>query len=313
MNEENKTSTISEITRRNVFDYLRLEAVNWAGRLEETEFLSRLYDLKELPSYDRRFPTMEADIWQHRVNNPTDWDDDWVYDDERLNLLHCSDEAFLNFLCEILHPVVRPDTEEVSALVAVFNETLAIDGWQIVQEGKMAGRPIYAAQQLIPSTSVALESAHSSIDVLNAGYVARQVKRMQAAIESDPELAIGTAKEFVETICKTILDDLGEPWSKGATLLDLIKQVKAKLKLLPESIPERAKGVKTIKRLLSNLGTIVQSIAELRGPYGTGHGKSASTGGLQPRHARLAVGAATTLGVFLFETYQARVSRESGE
>jgi hypothetical protein len=36
----------------------------------------------------------------------------------------------------------------------------------------------------------------------------------------------------------------------------------------------------------------------------TGHGKHARSRRLQRRHARLAVGAAPALGVFLFETYQ---------
>lgn len=36
-----------------------------------------------------------------------------------------------------------------------------------------------------------------------------------------------------------------------------------------------------------------QGVAELRNHYGTGHGKAAGTKGLQPRHAKLAVGGAT--------------------
>ena len=306
MSKEKHTNTISEATRRNIFDYLRVERVNWSGRLEETVFLSRLYRLDELPSSEFRFASMADEIWQHRVNNPMDWDDDWVYEDARLNLYGCSDEEFLNFLCEMLHPIVRPDVDEVGHLLSIFNESLAVEGWQIIPEGKMAGKAVYAAQQIMPATSVVLDSAYSSSDVLSAQYVARQVTRMQSAIQSDPELAIGTAKEFVETICKTILEDLGEPFAKGATLLDLVKQVRAELELLPKNIHEKAKGADTIRRILSNLGTAAQGLAELRGLYGTGHGKTAGTGGLQPRHARLAVGAATTLGVFFFETYQDR-------
>jgi len=306
MIEDQTRNTIEEATRRDIFDFLRVERVDWAGRLEETDFLSRLYRLDDLPSTDYRVKSMSGDIWQHRVNNPTDWDDDWVYGDARLDLYGCRDEQFLNFLCEMLHPIVRPNPEEVDYLVTFFNESLAVTGWRIVQEGKLAGRPVYAAQQLMPSASVALESVQDVSDVLSAGYVARQVTRMQTAIQSDPELAIGTAKEFVETICKTILDALGEPFTKNASLLDLVKQVRAELQLLPADIAEKAKGAATVKRVLSNLGTTAQGLAELRGLYGTGHGKTADTGGLQPRHARLAVGAATTLGVFLFETYQER-------
>jgi hypothetical protein len=51
------------------------------------------------------------------------------------------------------------------------------------------------------------------------------------------------------------------------------------------------------------LATITQGIAELRNQYGTGHGKAAGAKGLGPRHAKLAVGAASTLAVFLAETH----------
>jgi len=313
MTEDKQTNTISEATRRNIFDCLRAEKVHWSGRLQETDFLSRLYPLDELPSSEWRFGSMAAEIWQHRVRNPMDWDDGWVYSDERLNLLHCPDEAFLNFLCEMLHPIVRPDADEVNHLLSIFNEILVVEGWQMVEKGRMANRPVFAARRLVLGRSITLGNARRITRVLSAEYVTQQVTRMEAAVESDPELAIGTAKEFVETICKTILVELGEAPSKKADLLNLVKQVRRKLELLPENIHEKAKGAETIKRILSNLGTAAQGLSELRGLYGTGHGKAAGTGGLQPRHARLAVGAATTLGVFFFETYQDRAGMRSDE
>ena len=58
-----------------------------------------------------------------------------------------------------------------------------------------------------------------------------------------------------------------------------------------DDVPQAAKGAEMVKRVLSNLATIVQGVAELRGLYGTGHGKDGKARGLQPRHARLAVGA----------------------
>jgi len=85
----------------------------------------------------------------------------------------------------------------------------------------------------------------------------------------------------------------------------LTKETLKELKLVPEGIQEAARGSDVIKRLLSNLGTIGNSLAELRGLYGTGHGKHASTSGLGARHAKLAVGAAATLTIFLFETHKA--------
>jgi hypothetical protein len=58
--------------------------------------------------------------------------------------------------------------------------------------------------------------------------------------------------------------------------------------------------------ILSNLATITNGIAELRNSYGTGHGKDSKAKGLGSRHAKLAVGAASTLAVFLLETHNER-------
>jgi hypothetical protein len=46
---------LSREVRQNIIDGLRLENVRWSGRLEEVEFLQRLFDLNALPSTDSRF------------------------------------------------------------------------------------------------------------------------------------------------------------------------------------------------------------------------------------------------------------------
>jgi hypothetical protein len=94
---------ITQITRRDIIDALTVEKISWNGRLEEAEFLSRLFDLAALSSTDRRFPDAAGDIWQHRVNN-LDWSDDWVFCDSRCNLMSGDDETLLRFLCETMHP-----------------------------------------------------------------------------------------------------------------------------------------------------------------------------------------------------------------
>jgi hypothetical protein len=139
---------------------------------------------------------------------------------------------------------------------------------------------------------------------LNANHLAEQIRRLEASVESDPSLAIGTAKELIETCCKTILAERGKPVTGTPDVSTLTKETLRELKLVPEGIPEAARGADVIKRLLSNLGTIGNGLAELRGLYGTGHGKDGSSKGLSARHAKLAVGAASTLAVFLFETHR---------
>ena len=54
----------------------------------------------------------------------------------------------------------------------------------------------------------------------------------------------------------------------------------------------------------SSTYTSYDELAELRNLYGTGHGKDGKAQLLMPRHAKLAVGAATTLATILFETHK---------
>jgi hypothetical protein len=296
---------ISELTRRDIFDSFALEGVHWSGRLEDPEFLARLFDLKKLPSLDARFKDAAGDIWQHRVNND-DWESDWVFSDSRFNLKRADDETFLRFLCETVHPVVRQDPIEAERLVQMFNQFLRADGFELTEKMRMSGRPVYVGRYIGLFVTPGLAAAKQALVGGDLAYVAQQISRMEAAVVNDPTLAIGTAKELVETCCKTILAERAVSFSKNADVPELVGLTAKELDLAPKDIPEQAKARDTIKRLLSNLATITQGVAELRNHYGTGHGKAAGAKGLQPRHARLAVGAASTLAVFLAETHDER-------
>lgn len=138
---------ISEVTRRSIIDYFTMSQTHWSGRLQDNEFLARLYDLNSLPSHDYRYRNASSDIYQHRVRN-NDWEDDWVFHDTRFNLLYETDEQFLRFLCETVHPIVRPDPDEVRELVNVYNKELAPDGWKLVAVKEVSGKPIFAPQQI---------------------------------------------------------------------------------------------------------------------------------------------------------------------
>lgn len=294
---------ISEVTRRNIFDFMSVDGVVWPGRLAETEFLARLFDLENLPSYDSRYRTASGDIWQHRENN-LDWGDYWVFSDDRFQLLRGDDEVFLRFLCESLHPVVRTDPTEVERLRQQYNQFLAADGFEIVENSRISNRPVFAARLSAVLGAPGVGEAARTLGALDPAYVAQQITRMEAAVAGDPDLAIGTAKELVESCCKTIIRERGGSVGGGNSLPQLMKQTAQLLALTPNDIPEQARAAETIKRLLMNLGTVAQGLAELRGQYGTGHGHAAGRKGLGTRHAKLAVGAASTLAAFLVETHR---------
>lgn len=297
---------LSRAARQNIIDGLKLDQVSWSGGLGEVEFLQRLYDLQALPSHDSRFKDAARDIWQHRINNPEDWDDNWIFDDRRFNLLQGPTDAFVRFLCEMVHPVVRPDRNTALKLVQDFNNQLRPEGWELVEEEKIAGRPRFIAQRARTSSNRSSTRAKTVADALDAGWMQKEIQRLENAVERDPALAIGTAKDLVETCCKSILAKRGVEVSRKADLPELTKILTKELKLVPEGISDQAKGAETIRLILRNLTALTQYLAELRGLYGSGHGRDGKHRGLEPRHARLAVGAAVAFIDFMTETHHQR-------
>ncbi|MFE2721883.1 protein kinase [Kitasatospora sp. NPDC059327] len=150
-----RTNRITEVTRRRIFDALRLQNLHWAGALGDVDFLQRIYDLDQLPSGDPRFKSAEGDIVQHRFNND-DWQDDWVFTDPRFELIQGPDDVFLRFLAEAVHPVVRPDEEEVERLLQLFNDALGRDSFTIVAVDNISGYPVYAGRRIPVSIPISV-------------------------------------------------------------------------------------------------------------------------------------------------------------
>lgn len=295
---------ISDITRRNIFDFIQVEGFWWSGRLEETDFLSRIFNLEKMKSSDSRFDNAAGDIWQHRINNPNDWPDNWIYYDERFNLLGCDDSVFLNFLCEMIHPLVRLDSLEVNKLVQLFNDNLKVDNYEIIERTRISDRPIFVGRLKVTGKDSIEKKGKEIKQILNAEYVSQQINLMESSIEVAPHISIGLAKELIETCCKSIIDERNEQYDKDWDLGRLMKETTKLLKLTPSDIPNETKAASSIKQILGSLSSVVQGIAEVRNEYGSGHGKDGKFKGLQPRHAKLAVGAASTLAIYLLETHE---------
>ena len=210
----------------------------------------------------------------------------------------------LNVYAEVLQEledniaITNVDTTASKQIVASLTRFLERDGFKyengsITHHGQVASLPM----------------VHEAAAALDVPELHRQLARLRDAPDEDPGLAIGTAKELVETACKTILHARSVAFDEGADLIALVKATRKELRLLPEDVPSAAKGAGTMKRLLSNLGTVAQALGELRNLYGTGHGKTGAAKGLSARHARLAVGSAATLATFLLETHEERAER----
>lgn len=135
-------------------------------------------------------------------------------------------------------------------------------------------------------------------------YMSQQIELMVSMQLTNPTNAIGLAKELIESCCKTILDELGIEWSKNDDVYQLTNKAMSALNLLPANIQETDQGADAIKAILGNLRAIPTKLAEIRNPFGSGHGKSASFQGLEERHAKLAVGSSITFVDFIWSTYE---------
>ena len=207
-----------------------------------------------------------------------------------------------------MHPVVRPDRDEALKLVHHFNDQLRPSGWELYEEEHIAGRPRFSYRQLRGDSSRAVLRARTVADALNAGWMAKEIERLENAIDRDPALAIGTAKELIETCCKSILTKRAVAFTKSEDLGDLTKKVAKELQLVPEGVTDETKGADNIRLILRNLTQLTNNLAQLRGLYGTGHGRDGQHRGLQPRHARLAVASAVAFIDFVSETFRHRQS-----
>ena len=174
------------------------------------------------------------------------------------------------------------------------------DGVPVSEEGALTG-PLLPARSETGLT-VPLEQFDRLGD---PAVVEEHLRRITDNVSADPAATIGSAKELVESVCKFILDDYGVAYTPTDDVLDLYKKVANELKLSRESVPTSAKGSAAAHRVLQNLATSVQSLAELRNELGVGHGRTKLSPAFE-RHARLAANAARTVVEFLLETWHER-------
>jgi hypothetical protein len=128
------TGRITHVTRRRLVEgFAAMPTAHWSGDLDEPDFLARLYPLEQMPSIDPRYDTAGRDIFQHRVLNPLDWPDDWIFRDDRFGLAD-NDEA------------LRASPRRYAEMVAADRE-LHLAGYEVVRFG---GAEFQSQEQSLP-------------------------------------------------------------------------------------------------------------------------------------------------------------------
>lgn len=192
--------------------------------------------------------------------------------------------------------------------------------WAEVSNGKEPQyRKLYekckgVADRLTSGNQYTHEVAKSIKEAFSSEYINKQVDIMVQMQKEHPTEAIGKAKELIESCSKAILEVHNQPIDKDWDLTRLTREAMGVLKLLPKYVDSNDPAAETLKAMLAALSQIAHRTAELRNPYGSGHGKNPAFIGLEERHAKLVVGSALALVNFLWDSHlsmQSKISKSN--
>jgi hypothetical protein len=201
------------------------------------------------------------------------------------------------FLTRIVEQVADPreyldQPEKLDAVVDHLNRRLTLDGFELRRAGQRH-RLVRTAPE-----ATAASALRAKIEAFDLDSVQRDFDR--ALAEGDPEDAITAACSTVESVCKCLLDLMGQPHPAKQDIQGLVKEVSKHLNLSPE----RTDISPDIRQVLGGLASVAGGIEALRTHAGDAHGRGKGAGQVDARIARLAVHAAGTISLFFIETWQ---------
>ncbi len=144
-------------------------------------------------------------------------------------------------------------------------------------------------------------TTNEKIMCFGVAYITEEWNKMLERKSNDPMGAITSSRSLIEAICKYILDELKVDYDPKSDLPLLYKQCAKSLNLSPD---QHAEDI--FKKILSGCYSVVDGIGALRNAYGDAHGKNPTAKKPDQRHADLAINLASTMAMFLLETYEKR-------
>lgn len=135
--------------------------------------------------------------------------------------------------------------------------------------------------------------------------IQQQVEAIEESIIKAPALVFDLSKALIETVCKTILSELGIAYDNDDNCPGLLKSVTTNLRLFPAGHDAPADITESIRKTINGLMTTVQGLCEIRSREGmASHGREAYAPNLEPLQAILAANAADTVASFLWNVHK---------
>lgn len=190
------------------------------------------------------------------------------------------------------------DPPRHAAVLDHLNRVLRYDGFELQQQG-LRVRLVVAGH----ATPV-VEQLSDMVETISFDTVQRDVDRALASIEADPEDAITAACSTIESVCRSILIELGEPLPAKKDVQGLFNAVKGPLGLSPDRGDLDPLIAGDVRTTLGGLATVIHGVGALRTHAGDAHGRERGYARVDARIGRLSIHAASTVALFLIETWQ---------
>lgn len=193
---------------------------------------------------------------------------------------------------------MRGDPHRLQAVVDYLNARLAYDGLELQRVGQQVrlGTPGRSSSVVDALVNVAA--------VIEFDTVNRDIERALASAESDPEDAVTSACSVVESVCRSVLVELGLLLPAKKDVQGLYQAVREPLGLTPDKEGVSDDIATDVRTILGGLNSVVNGVGALRTHGGDAHGRERGYRRIDPRIARLAIHSASTVSLFLVETWQ---------
>ena len=204
-------------------------------------------------------------------------------------------------VCDPREYLTEPD--KATAVREHLNKALAADELAVVIVG---GKAVLTRRQ---SSGTIVEPFIQKVQTLDFDTVQMEIARALPNLQDDPEDAVTAACSLIEAVCRSILIELGLPLPPRKDIDGLIRAVQEPLNLSPGRSDLPAAVEADVRQILSGLTSVAKGIGALRTHGGDTHGREKGFRRIDPRIARLAINAASSLALFLIETWERQEKR----
>ncbi|QER41024.1 abortive infection family protein [Acinetobacter suaedae] len=149
------------------------------------------------------------------------------------------------------------------------------------------------------SLTTPTKSLESVIKGLEIPALDQEFMRALTHVDASPREAVSAASNILESICKVYIAENNLTMPNKKDLKNLFDVVRKSLNIQRDSVEDE-----DLLRIISGIISVVDGIASLRTHASSAHGAGVKQYNLKPRHARLAIHAAHTIGLYVLESWK---------